>query len=204
MKARWFAFVIWAAVAASAAFWALRLFVPSLPVPAHATTVSMAASVRNDLTALLGAEARAAAVSSEPEPVADSRFHLVGVVSPRGATTGSDALALIAVDGKPARAYRVGAAVDGDTVLQSVTSRGAALGPKGGVASVALDIPALAPAATGTMPAANIGATIGTAVPTLPRSAAPSMPRPATMAPPPPTSAVPPLPDVDAQGRATQ
>jgi general secretion pathway protein C len=200
MKARWFSFVIWAAFAASVVFWAFRLLAPALPVPAHATTVSMAASVKSDLTPVLGVDARAPSASSEPEPVVDARFRLVGVVSPRGASTGRDALALIAVDGKPAKAYRVGAAVDGETVLQSVTTRGAALGLKGGSAAVALEIPALAPAATGTMPAAVSGSTTATPVRAMP----PPIPRPAPAAPPSPPPAAAPVPGADAQGRAPQ
>jgi general secretion pathway protein C len=202
MKARWLSFVIWAAFAASVVFWAFRLLAPALPVPAHATTVSMAASVKSDLTPLLGVDARAPSASSEPEPVVDARFRLVGVVSPRGASTGRDALALIAVDGKPAKAYRVGAAVDGETVLQSVTTRGAALGLKGATASVALEIPALAPAATGTMPAAISGnpspAPVRAVAPPMP------MPRPAPAVPPAPPPGAAPVPGADAQGRPPQ
>jgi general secretion pathway protein C len=200
MKARWFSFVIWAAFAASVVFWAFGLLAPALPVPAHATTVSMAASVKSDLTPLFGVDARAPSASSEPEPAADARFRLVGVVSPRGASTGRDALALIAVDGKPAKAYRVGTAVDGETVLQSVTTRGAALGPMGGAASVALEIPALAPAATGTMPAA----VSGNPSPAPVRATVPPIPRPTTapIAPAPPGAA--PAPEADRQGRPPQ
>lgn len=203
MKARWLSFVIWAAFAASVVFWAFRLLAPALPVPAHATTVSMAASVKSDLTPLLGIDARAPSASSEPEPVVDARFRLVGVVSPRGTSTGRDALALIAVDGKPAKAYRVGAAVDGETVLQSVTTRGASLGLKGGSAAVALEIPALAPATTGTMPAAISGNPSPPPVPV--RAAAPPTPRPTPtpVAPPPPPGAAP-APEADRQGRPPQ
>lgn len=198
MKARWFSFVIWAAFGASVIFWAFRLLAPTLPVPAHATTVSMAASVTSDLTPLLGVDARAPSTSSEPEPAVDARFQLVGVVSPRGAGSGRDALALIAVDGKPARAYRVGAAVDGDTVLQSVSTRGAALGPKGGASSVALEIPALAPPATGTMPAPiSIGPS-----PLPARAMALPMVRPPPMAPA--ATGPAPTPEAERQGRPPQ
>ncbi|HEY6136078.1 MAG TPA: type II secretion system protein N [Rubrivivax sp.] len=206
MKARWLSFVIWAAVAASAVFWALRLLVPTLPVPAHAATVSMAASVRSDLSPLLGGELRASTDEEEPVVVVDSRYQLLGVVSPRGRGTGQG-LALIAVDGKPAKAYRVGAAVDEDNnVLQSVTARGAAIGPKGGVAAVALELPALAPAATGTMPPPA-----GVAAPTVPRALPPrafappfprTMPAPAAQAPMVPQEA--PAPELDSRGRMAQ
>ena len=152
MAARWFSFVIWAAVAASAAAWALRLLVPSRAAPLHASTVDMAPSARGDLTRLFGVDAvPVAAVAAAP---ADSRFRLIGVAAPRSTGEG---LALIAVDGKPPRAYRVGASVDGDTVLQAVRARGATLGLRGGPAMVTLEIPPLPAAATGTLPAAAGG-----------------------------------------------
>ena len=63
-----------------------------------------------------------------PGPVAPaaslaSRFALLGVVSART----HDGAALIAVDGKPPRPYRVGAAIDEALVLQSVQPRQAVL-----------------------------------------------------------------------------
>lgn len=61
-----------------------------------------------------------------PAPVAvASRYALLGVVS-TGARQGA---ALIALDGQPARPYRVGAMLDGGLVLQAVDRRGARLGP---------------------------------------------------------------------------
>ena len=158
MTARWLAFVIWAAVAAAAVFWALRLLVPGQHAPAHTVTVGMAPSVKSDLRAVLGVDEKPA-VAEAAAPVVDARFQLVGVVSPRGSAGRGEGVALIAVDGKPARAYRVGAAVEGDTVLQAVSARGAALGPRGGAAAVSLEIPALPPPATGTMPTAVSGGT---------------------------------------------
>lgn len=154
MAARWFSFVIWAAVAATAAAWALRLLVPSRAAPLHASTVDMAPSARGDLTRLFGVDAAPVVAAAATAPV-DSRFRLIGVAAPRSTGEG---LALIAVDGKPPRAYRVGASVDGDTVLQEVRARGATLGLRGGPAMVRLEIPPLPAAATGTLPAAAGGA----------------------------------------------
>jgi general secretion pathway protein C len=83
-----------------------------------------------------------------------SRFRLLGVAAPR---RGGDlaGLALIAVDGKPARSYAVGKPVDGELLLQSVHARGARLGAKGGAAQVTLELPALPPPATGSLPLAQ-------------------------------------------------
>lgn len=152
MTAKWWAFGLWAAVAASAVFWGLKLFVPGAPVPAHAGVAALAASPRGDLTRLLGADPVVLAAALPP---ASARFQLVGVVAPKGAFPSRDGVALIAVDGKPAKAYRVGAAIEDNLVLQSVAQRGASLGPREGAATVALDIPPPAPAATGALPSAG-------------------------------------------------
>ena len=105
-----------------------------------------------DFTRLLGADPAPVVAAAAPEPQADARFSLIGVVSPRGAQPVREGVALIAVDGKPARAFRVGAVVDGQTVLQSVQARGADLGPRDGPAQIALRLQPPAPAAVGTLP----------------------------------------------------
>jgi len=152
MTARWSAFGLWAAVAASVVFWAFKLFVPAAPAPAHATVAATAASPRGDLRRLFGTDP-VAEVAAAPPP--SSRFQLIGVVAPRGEATAHEGLALIAVDGKPPKTFRVGAVVEGSTVLQAVRPRGATLGARDGVASVSLDIPPPLPAATGALPAAG-------------------------------------------------
>jgi general secretion pathway protein C len=87
---------------------------------------------------------------------------------------------LIAVDGKPPRAFAVGAKLDTDLVLQSVGLRTASLGSaQSGTRSVLLELPALPPPATGTLPAP------GAPLPTTPVMAAPPRPAgPAAVAPP--------------------
>ncbi len=152
MVSRLAAFVIWAAVAASAVFWSARLWATPTPVPAHATLVSTASASRGDLARLFGTTAVAVApVSGAPLAVPDARFQLVGVVAPRSPAASAEGLAVIAFDGKPARAYRVGMPVDGELVLLSVHARGAALGAPGDEASVTLDLPLLPPPQTGTL-----------------------------------------------------
>lgn len=154
MSARLIAFVIWAAVAASAVFWLLRLAASSPVAPAHTVAVAAANAPRGDLARVLGAPPVAAASSGAPvaaEPALASRFKLLGVAAPRqgGDRTG---IALIAVDGKPARGFKVGAAVDGEIVLQSVHPRGAALGARGAGSQVTLELPPLPAAATSARP----------------------------------------------------
>ncbi|MFY9510635.1 MAG: hypothetical protein WAQ05_06650, partial [Rubrivivax sp.] len=125
MTAKWWAFGLWAAVAASAAAWGLKLFVPGKPVPPHAGVAALSASPRGDLTRLFGADAVAAAPEAPPE---SSRFQLLGVVAPKGNFPSRDGVALIAIDGKPPKAFRVGAVVEDKLVLKSVAQRAAALG----------------------------------------------------------------------------
>ena len=50
MQARLLAFVIWAAVAASAVFWLLRLWSSSPTAPAHTVAVAPSTPPRGDLT----------------------------------------------------------------------------------------------------------------------------------------------------------
>lgn len=143
------ALAVWLLVGLAAVFWGLKLFVRPAPVPAQAGTVATTQALRGDLTRLLG-------TAPEPEeedeaPVAAaSRFRLIGVVAPRSPRAAAEGVALIAIDGKPARAYRVGTAVEGDLVLQAVRARGADLGARGAnAAAVALTVSPLPPPATG-------------------------------------------------------
>jgi general secretion pathway protein C len=126
MQVRLLAFLIWAGVAASAVFWLLRLWSTSPTAPAHTVAVSS------------GPPARGAAAPAEPALA--SRFKLLGVAAPRDSND-NVGLALIAVDGKPARGIKVGAVVDGDLVLQSVHPRGAAVGAAGAAPSLTLELP---------------------------------------------------------------
>jgi len=171
MLARWWAFGIWALVAGSALFWGLRVFVQAPTAPRETVVAQVSAGMRGDLTRLFGAEPVPVAAANEPELAADSRFQLIGVVSPRSGRAANEGLALIAVDGKPPKAFRVGAVVEGNTVLQSVRARGATLGPRrttGGSGSdsngssavsatasgtITLEIAPLPVAATGLLPA---------------------------------------------------
>lgn len=140
--------MVWALAAASAVFWGLKLSAQPQPVPAHAAVVQASNELQGDLTRLLGTDP-VVAVAAAAAPVADTRLTLVGVVSPRGSNHQREGLALISVDGKPARTFRVGALVDGDRVLQAVSLRTASLGPQGGAVQVSLSLPAPAEAARG-------------------------------------------------------
>jgi general secretion pathway protein C len=178
MFARLSAFVIWSLVAAAVVFWALRLGVTPPQAPAFAVPIDRAAPPRGDMARLFGAPP-VVAVAEEARPEAPSRFRLVGVMAPRSSTaegTGAYGLALIAVDGKPPRAFAVGAKLDTDLVLQSVGLRTASLGTPQGARSVLLELPALPAPATGTLPAPGAPAPAAPAV--MAPVARPAMPAP--------------------------
>ena len=151
MLARLCAFVLWALVAATAVFWGLRLLVRAPSAPA-AVAVADATSTRVDLTRLLGA-APVADAAPVAQPEVSARFRLLGIMAPKPSAIGpAHGVALIAVDGKLPKAFQVGAAVDGEMLLQSVSMRSAALGPARGGPGVTLELPPLPSAATGTLP----------------------------------------------------
>lgn len=209
MAQRWWTFVIWAAAAACAVFWVLRLGVSPIAVPSQAAlALDAAPPSRADLSRLLGAplQAASAAAAPEPEPVAESaRFRLLGVIAGgRGAGGG---VALLVVDGRPPRPYRVGAPIDAGLMVQSVTRRGVAIGPPGAPPSVRLELPPPPPPATGELPRlAPDGRVVGGGAPgALPPPAppfpqpplpgtyvVPGMPGMPVMPAPPPPEAVPP------------
>ncbi len=188
MSARWITFLVWALVAASAAAWGLKLFVTAPGAPPQVSVAGQSQLPRGDITRVLGADAPPpvdpAAGESLAGAPADARFQLVGVLAPRGNETARNGVALIAVDGKPPRAYRVGAVVDGENVVQAIRARGADLGPSGGNVAVALNIPPPAPAATGTLPDPRAPGASGGA-------AAPGQARPPAGSPPPPQATAP-------------
>lgn len=153
MVSRILALLVWAAVAASLAFWGLRWMARPAAVPPGTSSVALSSTaLRGDVTRLLSPPANAADEPSAPSQQAmlASRLQLVGVVAPR--RQGEAGVALLVVDGKPARAYKTGRVIDGDLVLQSVTQQGVQIGPSGGPAAVNLNLPLLPPAATGTLP----------------------------------------------------
>ncbi len=161
MLARLTAFVVWALVAATVVFWGLRLLVRPQSAPSYTVAVGDAGALRGDLTRLLGATPAAPSATPAAAPELASRFKLLGVMANQ--PNQGDGYALIAVDAKPARAYPVGAALDGDLVLQSVSLRSAAIGPAQGTPALTLEVPPLAAAATGSLPPAAAGLQYGAA-----------------------------------------
>jgi general secretion pathway protein C len=155
MFARLSAFVVWGLVAGTIVFWALRLLVQPGSTPPYAVAVGESGAQRADLSRLLGAApVTTAAATVQVAPEMASRFKLIGVMAPKVSPPVGDpspGLALIAVDGKPPRAFEVGSSLDGDMVLQSVSLRTASIGPAQGATAVKLELPPLPLPATGTL-----------------------------------------------------
>jgi general secretion pathway protein C len=112
-------FSLAAGVAASAVYWVLRWPQPAVLPPLPAGALEPAAPDTQALAHMLGQAAAPAATAVAPA----GRYALTGVLAgpgPRGA-------ALISIDGKPAKPFRVGALVSDNLYLQSVVGRRAVL-----------------------------------------------------------------------------
>ncbi|MEX8519544.1 MAG: type II secretion system protein N [Leptothrix sp. (in: b-proteobacteria)] len=172
---------VWAICAAAAVFWGLRLFVSASPVPAQALAVATDQALRGDPSRLFGSVAASAGPAAAPALA--SRFRLIGVVA-AAASDSAFGLALIAIDGKPPRAYHVGASLEDNLVLQSVQRRAVQIGPAGGASVLALELPALPMPATGTLPSGGTDAAVSvpaTRVSAMPPSSTAPLPDPGAM-----------------------
>jgi general secretion pathway protein C len=145
-------FALWALAAASAAYWGMMFSARPAPAASAAVPARSAPPVDPQAVArLLGASPLATAAA----PVASlaSRFALVGVAM-QGAGKGA---ALVSVDGKPAKPYRVGTQIDEGIVLQSVQGRKAVLASAAnGQPVLTLELPAPSTASTAA-PASPVG-----------------------------------------------
>ena len=141
-SARWLVrlgtFAVWALALASVAYWGLKATsAPGGPVAAVQADTRPAADPAV-VARLLGARAAQTAVAVAPNVA--GRFTLAGVLADKR----QGGAALIAVDGKPARTYRVGAVVEDNLVLQSVAPRRAVLASSvNGPAAFTLELPSL-------------------------------------------------------------
>ncbi|MEI8170521.1 MAG: type II secretion system protein N [Rhodoferax sp.] len=130
-------FVLAALAAASATFWGLKWNATAPAQPSAALAFAEAPQADPQVVARLLGGGRTAAA---PVEAAANRFKLIGVV----ADLAKGGYALIAIDGKPAKPYRVGAQLDDALVLQSVSARSAALATSvDAPASVLLELPKL-------------------------------------------------------------
>ena len=133
-------FTSWVLAAAGIGYWALQISANggqvNQPVSTTAFTASGSAIDPGMLARLLGGLTPQAAA-----PISNSsRFVLKGVVS---GALGQEA-ALIAIDDKPAKAFRVGSSIEEGLLLQSASSRKVTLSAtKEGPALITLEMPAL-------------------------------------------------------------
>lgn len=153
------ALIVWALVVASIVFWGNRLLVTDAARPASAPVPADRPPDRAAFARLLG-ESTLATLPPVQARATDARFQLSGVVA--SIRPGGLGIALIAVDGKMARAYRTGATVEGDVVLQAVSRRSATLASMNGTSTIVLELPLPTAAWTGVlqvgaaMPAAGV------------------------------------------------
>ncbi len=137
LKNKWWSrsvtFAVAALTAASGVYW---LFQWPGAAPTRTAPVLATNTVTNDpqaIAELLGSTAPTEAATSH----ASSRFVLTGVVA--GTPTGG--AAVIAIDGQPAKTYRVGSRLDENWILQSVATRRAVLAPSlSATASITLEM----------------------------------------------------------------
>jgi general secretion pathway protein C len=131
-------FVLWALVAASAVFWGLKMSARSSVIPPAAVAARAPAPADPAAVARLLGATPETATAAPAAPSLASRLALTGVVASRS----QHGAALISVDGKPAKPFRVGAMVEEGVVLQSVADRRAVLAASAtGPALVTLELP---------------------------------------------------------------
>jgi general secretion pathway protein C len=124
---------VWAAAAAGVMYWGLLLTAPAaLPVVGLASPPVLQGQSTPSVAKALGG---ATAAAQAPAPVR-SQYKLLGVIA-SGTGQGS---ALIAVDGQPPKAFRVGQDVNDGLKLVSLTPRQARLQSTG--QALVLDLPA--------------------------------------------------------------
>jgi general secretion pathway protein C len=132
-------FALAALAAGSVAYWALKgMGTSRLSVAPPVALASAPPADPQAVARALGGGLVVAQTEPGQGPPASSRFVLAGVV----ANSAHGGAALISVDGEPAKPFRIGAAVDGRLVLQSVAPRRAVLAANlGAPAEVTLELP---------------------------------------------------------------
>lgn len=145
--ARLSSFVLAALAVASVVYWGLRWSEPISTPRAPADGLTNQREIDTARVAQLLGASPASEDDRDATPAvnAASRFKLIGVIAQgKGNRIGS---ALIAIDGAPAKPFRVGDRLSDDLLLQSVSARGAALAPSmQAPVGVALELPPLSSA----------------------------------------------------------
>ncbi|GAB3771807.1 hypothetical protein GCM10028796_41290 [Ramlibacter monticola] len=131
-------FALWALAAGSVAYWGLKLTATSRPVNAPVAAPRQVGPVDAVALGRLLGSSPAAVAAAPPPPALASRFQLLGVAA--GESSGGGG-AVIAVDGKPPRSYRVGSLLEEGLVLQSVHGRQAVIASSDGRPVLTLELP---------------------------------------------------------------
>jgi general secretion pathway protein C len=125
-------FLIWALAAGSAAFWVLQNLAVSSSDATSAAQMMAASSPKQNgnltpqVAMALGAANPVVPTTASALAAMQARFQLQGIVA-----NGTRGAVLISVDGKPAKSYRVGAAIEDGLEVTSVKPRSAAIGANG-------------------------------------------------------------------------
>lgn len=140
--ARLSTFLLAALAAASVVYWGLRWSEPMSTPRANGDWSNPRPIDTGRVAQLLGASATPVS-GGAPAVNAMGQYKLIGVIAEaKGRGFGS---ALIAIEGAPAKPYKVGDRLSDDLLLQSVSARGAALASSmRAPASVELELPPLA------------------------------------------------------------
>jgi general secretion pathway protein C len=138
--------LLWAFAAGSAAFWVLQNTQASSadaqsaaksvaafsPQPADNATLQMAMA--------LGAKNPVVPTAASVLAALQARLQLQGIVAVGGAASNQSSAALISVDGKPAKPYRTGAAIEDGLEVTSIKAYSVAIGSNGAQA-FSLELP---------------------------------------------------------------
>jgi general secretion pathway protein C len=167
-------FLLWALTAASAAFWVLQGASAKVsssgqalgavaPNSASNSAASLSTATSPQLTAqvamALGAKNAVTPTAASELSALQARFQLMGVLN----AGGKRGVALIALDGKPAKPYRVGTSIEDDWQVLSVAARSVSIGRQG-QATTAFELQL--PLATGsTASVGNAGPAVSHVVP---------------------------------------
>lgn len=139
------AFLLWMLAALSAGYWLMKTIgLAETPVAAGTIVEQAPAANSADMLRVLGPATRAdpgaVAVATLPRD-AGAKMLLLGVVAGRR----NSGIALISLEGQPARPFRVGATIGDAYRLARVTTRTAVLAPAAqGAASITLELPDVA------------------------------------------------------------
>ena len=172
---RLFTLLVWLLVGLSGTYWAFK-FITTKPIEATAALAASTVVIDSKAVAkLLGATDNTG--KKPATTVASTKFVLFGLAG----TAGGQGVALIALDGKPAKPYRVGSLVADDLVLKSISKTGVTLATSVNSSDgVTLELPERKPAntlvAAVRFPALSPNNAIPVPAPNLPLVLAPTMP----------------------------